>query len=133
VIGALGGSLLQCLLPFVGMAMFARQRDWFAVAFAWGWLGTNLFEVATYAGDAVVMRLPLVTPGGGHAIHDWNYVLGAMGWLRHTETMAVLLRVAAHASCAVGVIASGWMAARMLSSVPGRAETASEGPEKPRG
>ena len=56
-----------------------QQRDVFAVAFAWGWLATNLFEVATYAGDAVAMSLPLVTPGGGHAIHDWNYVLGAWG------------------------------------------------------
>lgn len=113
VLGALGGSLLQCLLPFVGMAMFLRQRDVFAVTFAWGWLATNLFEVATYAGDAVAMRLPLVTPGGGHAIHDWNYVLGALGWLRHTSAVADALRLGANASMALGLGGMIWLLMKM--------------------
>jgi hypothetical protein len=118
VIGALGGSVLQCLLPLAGMVMFVRQGDWFAVAFAWGWLATNLFEVSVYAADAVVMRLPLVTPGGGHAIHDWNYILGALGWLRHTERVAGLIRWAGHASmlaCVAGIV---YLVSRMLTLAP---------------
>lgn len=114
VTSALGGSLLQCVLPLVGMAMFARQRDLFAVAVAFGWLGTNLFETATYAGDAVAMRLPLVTPGGGHAIHDWNYVLGAKGWLRHADAIETTLRGAAHACLAIATCGGAWLLSRII-------------------
>lgn len=128
--GALGGSLLQCLLPFAGMAMFLRQRDLFAIAFAWGWLGTNLFEVATYAGDAVAMRLPLVTPGGGHPIHDWNYVLGAMGWLRHTESLEAALRASAHGCMALATGGGAWLLARMITW---RGAAAPGGVEMPKG
>ena len=35
--------------------MFWKQRDLFAIAVAFAWLGTNLFEVATYAADARTM------------------------------------------------------------------------------
>ncbi len=129
VLAALGGSLLQCLVPLVGMAMFARQGDWFAVAFAFGWLGTNLFEVSVYAADAVAMRLPLVTPGGGHAIHDWNYILGALGWLRHTERVAGLIRFAGHASMLACVTGIGYVVSRMLTLAPER----DLAPEKPEG
>lgn len=114
--GVFGGSLLQCLVPVAGMVMFLRQRDYFAVAFAWCWLATNCFEVATYAGDAVRMELPLVTPGGGHPIHDWNYLLGALGWLRYTDTIAGLYRVVANVSMAVGVAGMTWVVARMVAA-----------------
>lgn len=119
---ALGGSLLQCLLPLVGMAMFARQGDWFAVAFAFGWLGTNFFEVSVYAADAVAMRLPLVTPGGGHPIHDWNYILGGLGWLRHTERVAGLIRLAGHASMLACVAGIAYVVSRMLTLSPEKPE-----------
>jgi hypothetical protein len=114
--GALGGSLLQCLLPLIAAAMFVRQRDWFAVCFAFGWLGTNFFEVATYAGDAVAMALPLVTPGGGHPIHDWNYFLGNYGWLRHTESVAAWHRAAAHVSMTIALAGGSWVVSRMMAA-----------------
>jgi len=114
--GALGGSLLQCLVPLIAAAMFVRQRDWFAVFFAFGWLGTNFFEVATYAGDAVAMSLPLVTPGGGHPLHDWNYFLGNYGWLRHTEAVAAWHRAAAHGSMIVSLAGGGWVVSRMMAA-----------------
>lgn len=122
VTAALGGSLLQCLVPVLGMAMFVRQGDWFAVAFAFGWLATNLFEVSVYAADAVAMRLPLVTPGGGHPIHDWNYILGALGWLRHTERVAGLIRLAGHASMLGCVAGIGYVVSRMLTLAPEKPE-----------
>jgi hypothetical protein len=116
LLGVFGGSLLQCLAPIIGMVMFLRQRDYFAVAFAWCWLGTNCFEVAAYAGDAVRMQLPLVTPGGGHPVHDWNYLLGALGWLGHTDAIAAAYRVSAHVSMLVGVAGMGWILAKMVAS-----------------
>ena len=122
VIGALGGSLLQCLAPLVAMGMFLRQRDWFAVAFAWGWLATNFFEVSVYAADAVAMRLPLVTPGGGHPIHDWNYVLGALGWLRSTERVAAMIGLAGHLSMLACLTGIGYLCSRMLTLAPEKPE-----------
>lgn len=113
---AWGGSLLQCLVPLVGMAMFLKQRDYFAIAFAWGWLATNYFEVAPYVADAVKMQLPLVTPGGGHAIHDWNYLLGDLGWLRHTESLATLHWSIGHLCMLVCLAAMGYLLAEMMRS-----------------
>ena len=114
VMAAWGGSLLQCLVPGIAMAMFLRQRDYFAITVALGWLGVNLFEVATYAADAVAMQLPLVTPGGGHPIHDWNYVLGALGWLRHTERIADIHRAGGHVAIAAGIAGGAWLCGKML-------------------
>lgn len=110
----LGGSLLQCLAPVLAMVMFARQRDWFAIAFAFGWLATNLFDVAVYVGDAVAQRLPLVSPGGGHPIHDWNYILGHFGWLRHTETLAALHALAGHLAMAACLVGGTWLVGKMV-------------------
>ena len=113
---AWGGSLLQCLVPLIGMAMFLKQRDYFAIAFAWGWLATNYFEVAPYVADAVKMQLPLVTPGGGHAIHDWNYLLGDLGWLRHTESLAALHWGVGHVCMVVCLAAMTYLIAEMMRS-----------------
>jgi hypothetical protein len=114
LMAALGGSLLQCLVPTIAIGMFIQQRDWFAVSFAWGWLGTNYFELVPYVGDAVRMQLPLVTPGGGHPIHDWNYILGDLGWLRHTEAVAGAHRFAAHLCLAVCIATMSWVLLEMF-------------------
>ena len=90
-----GGSLTQCLAPVVGGAMFVRQRDPFAVFFAVAWLGTNLFDVATYCADARAMELPLVSPfGGDEIIHDWNWILDHLGLLAWDQRLASLMRLA---------------------------------------
>jgi hypothetical protein len=114
LMGAWGGSLLQCLVPLVAAAMFLRQRDYFAITFAWGWLATNWFEVSTYAADAVRMELPLVTPGGGHAIHDWNWILGDLGWLRYTDRIAELHRACGHACMIVCLVSMTWILGKMF-------------------
>jgi len=114
--GVFGGSLLQCLAPLLAGAMFVRQRDWFAVAVAIAWFGTSCFEVALYAGDAVRMELPLVTPGGGHPIHDWNYLLGAKGWLRHTELVSGIYRTTGQIALAASTAAMAWLLLKMIRS-----------------
>jgi hypothetical protein len=121
--GVFGGSLLQCLVPLIAGAMFVRQRDWFAVGVAIAWFGTNCFEVSLYAGDAVRMQLPLVTPGGGHPIHDWNYLLGALGWLRHTDLVAGIYRATGQTAMAIAIAALSWLLVKMIRS-PRRPEAA---------
>ncbi len=104
-----GGSLAQCLAPLASMIMFWRQPDYFAIAVCFGWLGTNCFDVAVYAGDARSMALPLVTPGGGEPIHDWNWLLARMGMLEWDRTIEILLRLLGSASLLAGTAAGGWM------------------------
>ena len=110
----LGGSLTQCLAPLLSMVMFRRQGDFFAISVCFGWLSANLFDVATYAGDARAMDLPLVRPGGGEVIHDWNYLLGHMGMLHQDATVAFLMRAAATLSMLVCLAGGAWLTWRMF-------------------
>ena len=94
--------------------MFSRQPDWFALPICGAWLATNLYNVATYLGDARAMELPLVTVGDAEAvIHDWNYLLGAMGCCGSTRSWPAgcgsLAFVLLWGSLAVAV----WMLVRM--------------------
>jgi hypothetical protein len=111
--GILGGSLLQVVAPVVGGFMFLRQRDYFAIAVAFAWLGTSLFDVATYMADARTLSLDLVSPLGGDPIHDWEFLFGRMGLLVHDRTIAFLTRVAATLSMVVALAGGGWLVREM--------------------
>lgn len=86
--GVAGGTLTQLLVPAVAGYVLLRQRDWFGVAVAIGWLGINCFEIVEYAGDAVARRLPLVSPTSAHPVHDWAFMLGRLGLLGHADAIA---------------------------------------------
>lgn len=115
-IGMAGGTLLQCLAPVLSMVMFFRQPDFFAVAVCLGWLSTNFFEVARYAEDARAMALPLVRPGGGEIVHDWNYLLEATGLLAWDRTIGFLFRAAGSAAMLAALAAGAWLLWRMARS-----------------
>lgn len=104
-----GGSLLQCLAPVIAIPMFFRQRDYFAIMVCLGWLSTNFFDVAVYAGDARAQALPLVSVGGGEVYHDWNYLLGHLGMLGMDATVALVFRIAATASMGTCLAGGAWL------------------------
>ena len=83
--------------------MFSRQRDYYAIAIAFCWLGTNLFDVATYAGDARARQLPLVSVGGGDPEHDWFIMLLDMNLLNYDTVVGGLFRFAGVLSFVVGL------------------------------
>jgi hypothetical protein len=68
------GSVFQCVLPVGAIASAAWRRAPFLAGLGGCWLASNLFYVAQYARDAVDMELPIQGE-----IHDWNYLLDAMG------------------------------------------------------
>ena len=115
-IGVLGGSLVQCLAPLISFVMFYRQADYFAFAFSFVWLGANLQSVARYVADARSMQLDLVSPFGDSdgVIHDWNWLLGKLGWLPHDHEIAAALRVLATLCLWLGVAWGAWLLWRML-------------------
>jgi len=106
--GFLGGSLTQCLAPLVSIPMFYRQRDFFGMAFCFGWLSTNLHEVSVYVGDARARQLPLVTPGGGEPLHDWFYLLHRLGLLEMDHALALLVRGLGILSMMVFLVLGGY-------------------------
>jgi hypothetical protein len=110
-----GGTILQLLVPLVVGVLFARRGDHFAACFAAAWLGVNLVEVAIYIGDARAQNLPLVTVGGGDALHDWTYLLSRMGCLGADRTIGAVVRGAGHLLHAGAVAAGLWIVVRQAA------------------
>lgn len=116
--GALGGSLLQCLVPVAGMIVLRRQPDFFGVAVCGGWLATNLFGVGAYMADARVRELPLVSPFTSHPMHDWSYLFGELGLLGASEAIGFATKLLATGAMAASLGLGGWLVARMLRGAP---------------
>ena len=108
-----GGTITQCLAPVIAGVMFLRQRDYFAVAFAIGWLATNCFDVAVYLADATAQVLPLLGLGSGEPIHDWNWLLRRSGLLGSEATLATLLRVVGGTLFALAIGLGSWLLVQM--------------------
>lgn len=79
----LGGSLLQIVIPLIFATYFFLKRDIYACGIITMWVGQNIVEVARYAGDAIVMQIPLL--GGENSIHDWNWILSTTNTLKYTS------------------------------------------------
>ncbi len=104
VLGTLGGSLMQLLVPAACAAAFlTTSPDRFGAAVSIWWMGENLLDVALYVNDARALQLVLL---GGHTGaevegHDWEHLLQLAGWLPHDHQIAWTLH-------AVGALAMIW-------------------------
>jgi len=109
-IGFAGGTLMQLLVPAVFFGYFWRRQDRHAATVMAWWTAQNLWNVARYIADARAQELPLV--GGGE--HDWAYLLGELGLLRHDVAIA-------HAVHFSGVLLFLWscLAGWMFASAAG--------------
>lgn len=96
-ISALGGTLLQLIMPLCFVVSFHRRKDHFAAAIVLAWVAQNLWNISVYIADARAQVLPLV--GGGE--HDWAYILGRLGMLEHDQSLARAVRFA-------GALLFGW-------------------------
>ncbi len=83
------GSGLQVLLPLSIATYFFTKDQPISGAICLMWTGINCINVSIYAGDASTLALPLL--GGEAVIHDWNYLLGALGLLHRTSEVAAVL------------------------------------------
>jgi hypothetical protein len=101
-LGALGGSLLQVMVPLAFVVYFLRQQETFSASVVGAWLGASLGNVALYIADAQAQELPLL--GGENVIHDWWYLLtewdllpqdhAIAGWVRLAGAVSFVLAVA---------------------------------------
>ena len=87
---ALGGSLMQLLVPLICLVALVRQnRDAFGGSLAVWWAGENLLDLAPYIADALALELVLLGGFTGREVegHDWEAILGELGWLDHAVTL----------------------------------------------
>jgi hypothetical protein len=107
----LGGSLFQVAIPIAcGAVLLLKSRDAFGAAIALWWAGQSLMDLAPYIADARALQIVLL---GGHTGaevegHDWEYLLQAMGWLRHDVALG---RLSFAAGALLMVTAIAWGAA----------------------
>ena len=108
----LGGSLFQVALPLgIGIAFLLRQRDSFGAAICLWWAGASVVDLAPYVWDALNPQLILL---GGHTgedgPHDWIYLLGRLGALKHAHAWGVAVHHLGTLMMAVGVAWGGrWL------------------------
>lgn len=90
----LGGSLFQILVPlFLMFAFLIKNRDGFAASICLWWAGQSTMDLAPYIADARALRLPLLGGGTGAdspGVHDWQNLLGPLGWLQHDIRIATI-------------------------------------------
>lgn len=97
-----GGTILQLLVPVLCILHLYGHGHYYSSALMSFWLGQNFVEISLYARDAVTMQLPLL--GGSDVLHDWNYMLSALGILHKTQSVAnfiYLLGIITIASAAI--------------------------------
>jgi hypothetical protein len=88
----LGGTMGQLFVPAAFTVYFHLRREFFSSGMTFFWFGQNLFNISGYIKDAQAMALPLVSVGGGEdTIHDWNYLLSALGLLRWDQAIGNLV------------------------------------------
>lgn len=109
LVTAAAGSGAQVAAPVVAGWLLLRRPDWIGGAFCCTWLGVSLLEVGRYVADARAQALPLVTVGGGDAIHDFHFILGELGLLDADQVLAGLMRGAGLAALLLGAVATCWI------------------------
>jgi hypothetical protein len=101
VLGMLGGTLGQLFFPLACGIHLLRLGQRASALVCGVWFAESLMYVAHYMADAREMNLPLV----GGEIHDWNWLLGRLGWLHASQALATSLHVAACALAIAMVVA----------------------------
>jgi hypothetical protein len=86
-----GGTLGQLLVPAGIGAYFVTRREFYSATVLLFWLGQSFLNVSVYVKDAAAMELPMVSLGGGDAIHDWNYLLLKFNILARDQTVGNLV------------------------------------------
>ena len=100
-----GGTLGQLAFPIVAAIAFWLRREAVSWAVSVVWLNENLWNIATYMGDARAQMLPLV----GNGEHDWTNILSRWGVLHQNTAIAGFVRLIGW----IGMLAAwAWLAWR---------------------
>jgi len=111
-----GGTILQLFVPFLSVYMFYKQEDLYAISISGFWISTNLFNIATYLGDARSQILPLVRIGGSESKHDWVYLLNELHLITADKIIAGQIRVVAMILMWASIVFGWYLMVRMYKS-----------------
>ena len=107
-IHVLMGSGFQSLLPALIATYFFYTQQRLSGAICLMWVGQNLINVSIYAGDSIVMQLPLL--GGDKSLHDWHYLLTTLGVLQYTSPISGTIYAFGLITLAIGAALSFYFA-----------------------
>ncbi len=89
----LGGTLGQLLIPCICLATFLlKNREPFGASVSLWWAGQNFMDIAPYMNDARALELILLGGVTGKEVegyHDWQAILGTLGWLEYDHAIAL--------------------------------------------
>jgi hypothetical protein len=108
-IGALGGSLMQILLPAIVVGYFFVHQQQYSAAVTLFWVAQSLFNVSAYVRDARAQALPIL--GGEDTLHDWSYILGRLHlltWDQAFGNLVYLVGLAALIASVLGGLYYSW-------------------------
>lgn len=117
----LGGTLFQIIMPAVFVGYFLYRRDRHSASVALWWVAQNFWNISIYVRDARNQDLDLV--GGGE--HDWAYLLGELGWLKHDQRIAHALWLAGAALYVIAIL-GGFIVLNNATGETGKTEEADE-------
>ena len=90
----LGGSLVQLLVPIIFLFSFIKHKDTFAASIMLWWLAQSMMDLVAYIDDAQRQEMWLLGGVQGKdlpGIHDWNNILGQLGFLNYSHFLATLV------------------------------------------
>lgn len=90
-IHVLGGTLGQLLVPLMVLGAFLGKHNAFGASTAGWWLGQSFLDCAPYIDDARAGELMLVGGVTGKEVadyHDWEVLLGRLGWMQYDHVLA---------------------------------------------
>ena len=95
LVGSLGGTLGQLLIPVVcAIALLRTNDDTFGASLCLWWFGQNFLDIAPYMADARAGELPLLGGNRGksspYGFHDWEFILGETGLLAWDRVLATI-------------------------------------------
>jgi len=108
-IGICGGTIGQLLVPAAIAFYFYARREFYSAAVVVFWFGQNMFNISAYVKDASAMALPLVSIGGGDAIHDWNYLLRTLHILNWDQAIGNVIYGLGILIILVSVVLGFWL------------------------
>lgn len=115
ILVAAAGSVGEILFTILLLVAALKSRAYFAAVFAGLWIMLALNSVGRYMADARSQLIPLVGPGETIK-HDWNYILGQLGWLDADIFIGTMVRVIGNF---IGVVALGfglWLIIKKLAT-----------------
>lgn len=123
---ALGGSLMQLLVPAACAASFVSRRDLFAAWVCGWWCGQNLVDLAPYIADARALQLVLLGGATGAEVegHDWEAILQSLGWLHLDRRIAMTAHLFGSLAMAAAVAGAAWSARHAQAEPAGPAARA---------